>query len=181
LLETGKKKLEVVGKGILAYFADTRVEIQGHTDASPCRIGPHCKFKDNQSLSEARAQTVRDLFVRIGVKPENITVNGFAERVPIATNDTPEGRSLNRRIEISLKSDKLETPETVLNAAFFLMNIGQMDQALKLFRTLENYQPEKAQNHKLVADCLFKMGQTEEAQKENEQAMALEKSEVPAK
>jgi OOP family OmpA-OmpF porin len=68
-------------------------EVQGHTDST-------ASAAYNQTLSEARARAVRDYFARQGVAPERIRATGFGESRPAAANDTPEGRGLNRRVEI---------------------------------------------------------------------------------
>jgi outer membrane protein OmpA-like peptidoglycan-associated protein len=169
----GKQKLTVVGKGLKKYFGDIEVEIQGHTDSRPCRPGPHCKFKNNQELSEARAKTVKSLFVGLGLKPENIKVVGLADRVPVAGNETAEGRGKNRRIEIKIKSSRVETAESISNAGQFLETIGQWDQALQLFRMLVDHNPEKPEAYRQMAVCYAKLGRADEAQKAEELAHKL--------
>jgi OOP family OmpA-OmpF porin len=69
------------------------VEVQGHTDSTAAS-------EYNQKLSEARAKAVRDFFIRQGIAPDRIRATGFGETRPIASNDTPEGRALNRRVEL---------------------------------------------------------------------------------
>lgn len=69
-----------------------RLEVAGHTDS----VG---NDGENQALSDAKAQAVRRALVERGVRPESVTVTGYGESAPIATNDTVEGRALNRRIE----------------------------------------------------------------------------------
>lgn len=68
-------------------------EAQGHTDSTAAS-------ETNQKLSEARAKAVRDYFIRQGIAPDRIRAVGFGETRPIASNDTPEGRALNRRVEL---------------------------------------------------------------------------------
>jgi chemotaxis protein MotB len=61
------------------------------------------EFPTNWELSTARAtNVVRFMQERVGIPPERLQAVGLAEFHPIATNDTPEGRSKNRRIEILL-------------------------------------------------------------------------------
>jgi len=69
-----------------------RIEVRGHTDA---------KGTDeyNQKLSEARAQAVRDALIALGVPQERLRARGFGLSQPIATNETDEGRAMNRRTE----------------------------------------------------------------------------------
>lgn len=67
-----------------------KVEIQGHTD----NIG---NDQANQLLSERRAKSVYDYILSKGIDSERIRYKGYGEDLPIATNDTPEGRAKNRR------------------------------------------------------------------------------------
>jgi outer membrane protein OmpA-like peptidoglycan-associated protein len=76
----------------LTTYPDISVEIAGYTD----NVGSE---SSNQKLSEKRANAVRDWLVREGVNPERITAVGYGESNPIASNDTPEGKQKNRRIE----------------------------------------------------------------------------------
>lgn len=72
---------------------DVRVRVEGHTD----NVGPEGY---NQGLSERRANAVRQILVDNGVSPGRLTSEGFGMRNPIASNDTREGRALNRRVEL---------------------------------------------------------------------------------
>lgn len=67
------------------------VELDGHTDST----GP---AEYNLDLSTRRAQSVKDHLVENGIDASRLTVKGFGETLPIATNDTPEGRAENRRV-----------------------------------------------------------------------------------
>ncbi len=72
---------------------DIMVEIQGHTD----NIGSD---QANQTLSEKRAYAVMNFLVQYGgIDPKRLTAKGYGESRPIASNDTDEGRQLNRRVE----------------------------------------------------------------------------------
>jgi type VI secretion system protein ImpK len=75
------------------------VQVVGHSDNVPIRS---TRFSSNWELSEARAVTVREILATSGVAPARITVEGRADTEPIASNDTAEGRALNRRIEVLL-------------------------------------------------------------------------------
>lgn len=72
-----------------------RVEIGGHTDGH----GPEAY---NEVLSRRRAENVRNLLIKGGADPARITAVGYGERKPVDTNDTMEGRRLNRRIEFTI-------------------------------------------------------------------------------
>ncbi|MCH2043913.1 MAG: OmpA family protein [Saprospiraceae bacterium] len=75
---------------------DLLVEISGHTD----HVGSN---KDNLVLSRNRASAVRDYLLRQKCDKDNIKSVGYGEGQPIATNDTDEGRALNRRVEVRFK------------------------------------------------------------------------------
>jgi len=77
----------------LRQCGSERLQVQGHTDS----IGSDAY---NQDLSERRARAVRDYLVSKGVSGARISAAGFGESQPIASNDTPEGRFLNRRVEV---------------------------------------------------------------------------------
>ena len=74
-----------------------RIRIEGHTDN---------RGSDNlnQVLSQQRAEAVRDALVQRGVDASRITAVGLGKSVPAATNDTPEGRAKNRRVEVILEA-----------------------------------------------------------------------------
>ncbi len=78
-------------------YNDESVTVEGHTDASGTA-------EHNQILSERRADAVRDYLVDQGVPASRVTARGFGETMPKASNDTPEGRQLNRRVEIHIKA-----------------------------------------------------------------------------
>ena len=67
-------------------------EIDGHTDSD-------ASDEHNKTLSDNRAKSVKEFLASQGVAA-NITTNGYGESRPIASNDTPEGKQKNRRVEI---------------------------------------------------------------------------------
>jgi OOP family OmpA-OmpF porin len=69
------------------------IEVAGHTDS----VGSE---EYNQGLSERRANAVRDYLTSKGVKASRLTARGYGESMPIASNDTDEGRAENRRVEM---------------------------------------------------------------------------------
>jgi len=76
-----------------------RVEVTGHTDDRPIRS---LRFASNFDLSQARANDVRNILVANGVARERVRALGRGETQPVAGNDTPANRALNRRVEITL-------------------------------------------------------------------------------
>ena len=78
------------------------IMIEGHTD----NVGP---LDYNTTLSQARANAVGDALVARGVPAARIKTKGMAYLEPVASNDTPEGRALNRRVEILVKAESEDT------------------------------------------------------------------------
>ncbi|MDH4155206.1 MAG: OmpA family protein, partial [Nitrospira sp.] len=73
--------------------------IEGHTDSDGSN-------EYNQSLSESRAQSVRQILLDGGIPSERIEIKGYGESKPIADNDTSAGKAQNRRVEIVLLPTK---------------------------------------------------------------------------
>lgn len=89
-----REKLSKLAGILLAYPGTYHMEIEGHTDA----IGSQ---DYNQKLSEDRAQSVSSYLLRAGLASDRIVaVHGFGKLRPVASNDTPEGRQMNRRVEL---------------------------------------------------------------------------------
>lgn len=78
-------------------YPDNTILVEGHTDSSGTD-------SYNQKLSERRAANVADFLIDNGVSSSKITVYGFGESQPKSTNETAEGRQLNRRVEIHIRA-----------------------------------------------------------------------------
>jgi outer membrane protein OmpA-like peptidoglycan-associated protein len=77
------------------------VSIEGHTDNQGTD-------EYNERLSVNRAEAVKNYVTNKGVEPQRLTSSGFGSRRPLATNDTPEGRQRNRRVEFHIKTQTIE-------------------------------------------------------------------------
>jgi chemotaxis protein MotB len=98
----GMKVLKQVGD-VLNQISDKQIRIEGHTDNVPISSKLQDRFKTNWELSTARATTVvRYLIDQGGVDRQYLSAVGYADTHPLASNDSEEGRSSNRRIEIVL-------------------------------------------------------------------------------
>jgi chemotaxis protein MotB len=117
LFETGKADLRPLGAEVLDAVAPVmvdltnRISIEGHTDNVPIS---GARFASNWELSAQRATTVlRYTIEHHGIAAARLSAAGFADTQPLASNDTPEGRSKNRRVEIvilsSISQDQLGT------------------------------------------------------------------------
>jgi outer membrane protein OmpA-like peptidoglycan-associated protein len=80
---------------VLKEFDETRITVSGHTDSTG-------SAELNQTLSEQRAGSVKSYLQSRGIPSDRITAYGYGYRFPIASNDTPEGRQANRRVELEL-------------------------------------------------------------------------------
>jgi len=120
LFDSGQDSLKAEGKKIVQQVADVirndadlskrHFQVAGHTDAKPLVGGP---FKDNWGLSAMRARSVLLLLTSApdakgvggGLSPANWAAAGYADTDPVASNDTDEGRSKNRRVELVVQPD----------------------------------------------------------------------------
>ncbi len=109
LFDTGKSTLHQDAReklaqisGILLAYPDLRIAVEGHTDS----VGGDDM---NQTLSEQRANSVRDYLAQQNVPTTSMTSQGFGKTQPVATNDTPEGRQQNRRVELIVSGEVIGT------------------------------------------------------------------------
>ncbi|TVQ39758.1 MAG: hypothetical protein EA370_04380 [Wenzhouxiangella sp.] len=105
LFETGQTELQESARGnlqdvvdLLQSEPDKRIRIEGHTDST----GP---ASVNQRISQQRADAVRNELVAMGISSDRIQSIGMGEDFPIASNDSSEGRSRNRRVDVILLDD----------------------------------------------------------------------------
>jgi outer membrane protein OmpA-like peptidoglycan-associated protein len=91
--------------GIVLAYPDLKLQIEGYTDS----IGTD---EYNQTLSEKRAEAVRDYLVSSGVSMNNVAAQGMGKADPIADNSTAAGRKLNRRVEMTVSGDVIGTEIT---------------------------------------------------------------------
>jgi outer membrane protein OmpA-like peptidoglycan-associated protein len=101
LKTASKENLEKLA-GILQKYEDTDILLEGHTDSTGTE-------EHNLTLSRQRAQSVANYLAQLKVNPTRFTIMGYGEAQPIATNDTVEGRRLNRRVDLGIMAnDKLK-------------------------------------------------------------------------
>ena len=80
-----------------------KIVVYGYTDNTP--VGPALQqqgIPDNLVLSTRRAAEVATFLITQGVNPNSISAKGFGDTKPVASNDTPQGRAQNRRVELTL-------------------------------------------------------------------------------
>lgn len=89
---------------IAVLLPDVGLRVEGHTDDLPIHT---LQFASNWELSSSRASSIaRLLLTHPNVRAEQISVAGYAEFHPVASNATPEGRARNRRVDIVLLADR---------------------------------------------------------------------------
>jgi outer membrane protein OmpA-like peptidoglycan-associated protein len=103
LFDVGSAALKIQSQETLAQmgdvmnqYPDSDIHVKGHTDSKGSE-------KYNQELSERRAKTVKNYLIDMGVSGQRITAIGFGETMPVASNDAPEGKQKNIRVEIEIK------------------------------------------------------------------------------
>ncbi|MBK6686130.1 MAG: OmpA family protein [Deltaproteobacteria bacterium] len=93
LLPAAQTRLKDVAKVLTREDPDSMMVVEGHTDSQG-------KDSYNQTLSEERAQAVREYLVSSGVATDRVSSKGFGSSRPVSENNTAEGRANNRRVEI---------------------------------------------------------------------------------
>jgi chemotaxis protein MotB len=114
LFDSGKHRLRPEGEAAVAQLVpalktvgDREFLVAGHTDNVPINTA---RFASNWELSTARAVTMVNAMIGQGYPAGRIGAAGFAEFDPVASNDTPDGKEQNRRIEIILMPNLGEIP-----------------------------------------------------------------------
>ena len=116
LFEPGRAELQPGSLTVLRAVADKlrnepfNLEITGHTDLLPIS---NSVFASNWELSAVRATSVVRLLAENGIAPERMLAIGREASKPIAPNNTPEGRSRNRRVELMILSGLPDTVEEI--------------------------------------------------------------------
>jgi len=93
ILTTDAKYVLAKLAGVLLAFPDMKLDVEGHTDSTGLA-------EANQKLSLERAEAVKTFLREMGVPGDTMMANGYGPDKPVAPNDTPEGRSKNRRVDI---------------------------------------------------------------------------------
>lgn len=109
LFDTGKASLTAKAKAnldkllpVFNEYSDTNIEIFGYTDSTGSP-------EFNLTLSQKRAESVKNYLISKGLVASRFKTTGLGIEQPIATNDTPEGRSQNRRVEFAITAnDKMK-------------------------------------------------------------------------
>ena len=115
LFESARAEVQPEGDIVLDSLAKVlqglhyQVTIDGHTDSAPIRT---FRYESNWHLSVARSLSVAYNLILKGVPEKNFIIRGFGAQRPIAENLTPDGRAMNRRVEISISELPSEVAST---------------------------------------------------------------------
>ena len=97
LRPAGIAELDDVAAKLKSYYSLDSINVTGHTDSQGAA-------DYNQGLSERRAAEVKAYLVSKGIPAGKISTSGAGESSPVASNDTPQGRQQNRRVDIMIKA-----------------------------------------------------------------------------
>ena len=97
------KHLTVEVSGLVLAHPGLMIQSEGFTDSTGT-------LEINQKLSQQRADTVSQFLLGQGLPPDRLTSKGYGPAYPVASNDTREGRSQNRRVELVVSGDLIGTP-----------------------------------------------------------------------
>jgi outer membrane protein OmpA-like peptidoglycan-associated protein len=109
LFDTGKADLRAPARealarlsGVVSNYPSLHLDIEGHTDSTG-------SVDFNQTLSEKRANAVRDYLISQGLNPDSLSAVGLGQANPVADNSTAAGRQQNRRVEIVISGEVIGT------------------------------------------------------------------------
>jgi len=115
LFDSGRVELKPESKDLLGHITlilekvPNKVTIEGHTDDVPIN---RPMYPSNWELSVVRATSViRFLTEDMGMPPQRFVAAGYSEYAPIDTNETPEGRAQNRRVNIVISDEEMDKEE----------------------------------------------------------------------
>jgi chemotaxis protein MotB len=122
--------LDKVARVLSENVSEFNVGIEGHTDDQPIA---HSGWKSNWELSSARALSVLHYLVQEkGISPNRLSAIGYGEFQPVASNDTKEGRQLNRRVEIVVLPQLTKVKEGAkVSAASSKVDLSEPQENLK--------------------------------------------------
>ena len=106
LKTTARERLAKVA-GILIAHPDIKVEVDGYTDSTGNPMS-------NERLSQERAASVQSYLTQQGVSAGSISIHGFGEANPVASNDSAIGRQQNRRVELVVSGESIGTAQMTL-------------------------------------------------------------------
>ena len=117
---SGEDTIDPKTYSIVEKIADTirqlpnSVRLEGHTDSVPIHTA---RFHSNWELSAARSIAMMELLTgQFAIPPQRMAIAGYADTAPLDSNDTPEGRAHNRRVDVVILNQQVKTTEPVAAA-----------------------------------------------------------------
>jgi len=167
LFDLGKADLrpqaaEILGQAVsilLEKYPESTVLVAGHTDNVALRADS--PFRNNEAISLARAQSVKNHLVAAGLDASRVAVIGYGSRAPVSSNDTEAGRSANRRVDLLIYGEKQAGVLDLLSEAKDYMKQKQWLFALKSLLRAAELDKENAMVYRLAGTCYFNLGQKE--------------------
>ncbi len=161
LMSRGFEKIQEVVRTIQRKYPESMILVAGHTDNVALVQG--ARFANNQVLSQARAQAVKDYLVQHGVDAKRLSVMGYGDTKPVATNDTLEGKAQNRRVELIVTGMKEANAEDMIKEGMPFLEKKAYKDALDRFLLAIGADSRNAQAFHLAGDCYLLMQNKEQA------------------
>ncbi len=159
--------LQAINEG----YPESQVLVVGHTDNIPWLPGGD--FKNNYDLSLARADAVRKFFISKGMNPLRLSIVGYGETIPVASNETDAGRTANRRVELVIYGEKEAGVNDLIAEGKLLAEQGDIQAGLVRLLKAAELDPESAKAYLLIGYCYSKLEQREKARQAFEKSLQL--------
>lgn len=161
LLQRGYEAIQKAAAAIHRRYPDSVIIIAGHTDDE--RLSKGSRYADNLQLSLARAQAVKDYLARNGMDPAKLSVVGYGETRPVASNDNPAGRAKNRRVELVVSGVMEATATDLIREGLIMYNQRNYREALDRFLKALESDSRNAQAYQLAGNCYLNLGGKDQA------------------
>jgi chemotaxis protein MotB len=135
------KALKTIGDRVSPLSKTNQVAVEGHTDNQPIATA---LFPSNWELSTARASAVVRYFVRLGMESKALSAVGFADSRPLDTNLTAEGRRRNRRVDVTILSERISEktdPQSQAARETIILKAKPVAQSTQLIRSEDSDGP----------------------------------------
>jgi outer membrane protein OmpA-like peptidoglycan-associated protein len=166
---------EAIAKAVAVIqqrYPEAKIIISGHTDN--VRLNKTAAYKDNEELSLARANAIKDYLVKNGFDAGRLEVQGYGDKKPISPNTTAEGRAKNRRVDLTLTGERTLTIDDLLSEVATMMKSGQFDTALQQLDKAMELEVDNATVYKLKGNCHWRLGQKDLAMECFRRALLLD-------
>lgn len=166
---------EAIGKAVAVIqqrYPEAKILISGHTDN--VKLNKTAAFKNNEELSLARANAIKDYLIKYGLDAGRLEVKGYGDTKSIAPNTTEEGRAKNRRVDLTLTGERTLTIDDLLAEVATMMKSGQFELALQQLDKAMDLEVDNATIYKLKGNCHWRLGQKDLAMECFRRALLLD-------